>query len=108
MLQARQEVEVGVVDPVVAGELDQRPQDPVPASTYAFSLYLQGRAAEGLKVLEKLTAQQLENPGIAAYYGLLLSASGEKSKARKYLDLAILTNLLPEEKALVQEALKGL
>ena len=87
---------------------DQRPQDPVPASTYAFSLYLQGRAAEGLKVLEKLTAQQLENPGIAAYYGLLLSASGEKSKARKYLDLATLTNLLPEEKALVQEALKGL
>ena len=83
------------------------PEDPVLASTYAYSLHLQGQTAEALKVLRKLKPEQLENPSIAAYYGVFLHLSGETNTARKYLELARQARLLPEEKAMVQEALKG-
>ena len=87
---------------------DQRPDDPVPASTYAYSLHLQSKTADGLKVLQKLKPDQLEAPGIAAYYGVLLAANGDAVKARRYLELANRAKMLPEEKALVQAALRGL
>jgi predicted Zn-dependent protease len=87
---------------------DQRPKDPVTVSTYAYSLHLQGKTAQGIKTMDALTAKQLEKPGIAAYYGLMLAANGDGSKARKYLDIASRAPLLSEEKAFVQEALKGI
>ena len=59
-------------------------------------------------MLEKLKPDQLANPVTAAYYGVLLAASGDAAKARKYLELASRTKMLPEEKALVQAALRGL
>ena len=80
---------------------DQRPQDPVPVSTYAYSLFLHGNAPEALKVMQKLKPEQLETPAIAAYYGLALFANGKSALARKYLDIASHAKLLPEEKAMV-------
>jgi predicted Zn-dependent protease len=77
---------------------------PSASATYAFSLHLQGRTKEGLGVLEKLKPDALQSPSVALYYGLLLSASGETNKARKYLDIAQKADLLPEEKALVNDA----
>src|SRR5205814_6811682 len=47
------------------------------ASTYAFSLLLQQKPAEALKVMNQLTPKQLEAPGVAIYYGLVLKASGD-------------------------------
>ncbi len=58
--------------------------------------------------MESLKPGQLENPSIAVYYGVLLAASDERAKAGKYLDLAETGQLLPEEKALLQSAKKGL
>jgi tetratricopeptide (TPR) repeat protein len=84
----------------------QHPKEAIVTSTYAFSLHLQGRTKEGLGVLEKLPPEALENPPVALYYGLLLSASGETNKAAKYLGIARKADLLPEEKALVAEAAK--
>jgi tetratricopeptide (TPR) repeat protein len=84
----------------------EHPEEPNVASTYAFSLYLQGRVQEGLAAFEKLKPAALETPSVAAYYGLLLAATGETNKAGKYLGLAEKSDLLPEEKALVAEALK--
>jgi Flp pilus assembly protein TadD len=74
------------------------------AATYAYAQYVQGDIAAGLKTLETLTPQQLEQPGVAVYYGVLLAASGETNKAGKYLDIADTGNLLPEEKELVKIA----
>jgi hypothetical protein len=84
----------------------ERPDHAIIASTYAFSLQLQGRTKEGLAALEKLKAEALETPSVALYYGLLLSEAGQTNQAGKYLGLGQKSDLLPEEKALVAEALK--
>jgi hypothetical protein len=86
----------------------QHPKEAIVASTYAFSLHLQGRTREGLAVLQKLKPEALETPSVALYYGLLLSAAGHTNHAIKYLGLARQTKLLPEEEVLAAEALKGL
>jgi hypothetical protein len=88
-----------------AWELYQhQPEDPVIASTYAYSLHLQGRTQDGLVVLEKLKPESLELRSVALYYGVLLSAAGHLDKARPYLALAQTTHLLPEETELLVTA----
>ena len=84
----------------------QNPAEPVIASTYAFSLLLQNRASEGIKVMEKFPASALSEPSIAAYYGVVLVASGEAEKAKPYLDIAMenKAQLFKEEIVLVQKA----
>lgn len=77
------------------------------ASTYAYSLYLQGRGAEGVAVLSALKPAQLEIPGVALYYGALQSATAP-DRARRYLDLAGRGKLLPEETNLLANARRGL
>ena len=57
-------------------------------------------------MLEKLKTDELGTPSVALYYGLLLSETGETNKAGKYLRMAQTSDLLPEEKVLVTEALK--
>ena len=86
---------------------DQYPKNSAFAATYAFSLHVQGRTAEGIKILSAFPSSQLEQPGIAVYYGVLLASAGETNKAKKYLDLAATATLLPEEKELLQTALHG-
>lgn len=78
------------------------------AATYAYSLLVQKKPAEALKTIEQLAPQQLENPSIAAYYGLILKASGNPAKARRFFDLASKATLLPEEKKLLDQARKGI
>jgi Flp pilus assembly protein TadD len=82
----------------------ERPDDAIIASTYAFALHLRGSTREGLAVLQKLKPEALEDPSVALYYGVLLSASGQPAQARKYLDLAQPAKLLPEEKQLLDNA----
>jgi len=38
-----------------------------------YSLYLEGNAKEALKLLEGLKKEELEEPSIAAYYGIILA-----------------------------------
>jgi len=71
------------------------------ASTYAFALHLDDRNAEGLKIIEKLKPQQLEQPGVAVCYAVLLNASGQPDRARNYLEIARRSRLLPEERKLL-------
>ena len=77
-------------------------------STYAFSLYLQGKNAEALKVMKTLKPQELQDPSIAGYYGLILKATGDRARARAYLDWTAKARLLPEEKKLFDNAKAGL
>jgi hypothetical protein len=76
-------------------------------STYAFSLHLQKKDAEALKVIQQLKPKALEDPGIAGYYGLILKATGNQAKALTYLDWAFKGQLLPEEKKLFEQARSG-
>ncbi|MBI5385478.1 MAG: tetratricopeptide repeat protein [Verrucomicrobia bacterium] len=87
---------------------EQRPEDPAVSTTYAYALHVQGQTAEALKVLEKLKPQHLEIPSIAVYYGVILRATGQTNSAKKYLTLASKGRLLPEERLLAQETIKGL
>jgi tetratricopeptide (TPR) repeat protein len=84
------------------------PDNPFFASTYAFSLFLQKKNAEALKIIEQLKPQDLERPSVAGYYGLILKAAGNPAKARIYLDLALKSNLLPEEQKLFDQAMTGM
>jgi len=90
----------------LAREVYQKfPTNPAFASTYAFSLYLQGKNAEALKVMQKLTAKALDDPSIAGYYGLILKATGNREAARTYLAWALKSpHLLPEERQLFARA----
>jgi tetratricopeptide (TPR) repeat protein len=76
-------------------------------STYAYSLLVQQKAGEALKIIEQLSPQQLEDPAIAGYYGLILKANGQRDKAKKYFDLSSKAKLLPEEQKLFDRARAG-
>lgn len=78
--------------------------NPFFAATYAYSLHLQKKNAESLAVMRGLKPEDRERPAIAGYYGLILAASGDKSGAKKYLDIARNGKMLPEEEELFQRA----
>jgi len=80
----------------------QHPGEAIIASTYAYSLHLQNRTADGLATLEALSEETLRNPPIALYYGVLLRAIGQNDRAEKYLQLAQSAPLLPEERKLLE------
>jgi hypothetical protein len=80
------------------------PANPAYASTYAFALHLQKRNGEALRVLERLKPEQLEQSSVALYYAVVLQATGNAERAKKYLDIAAGTMLLPEERKLLVEA----
>ncbi|HEY2139637.1 MAG TPA: hypothetical protein VGH00_06125 [Chthoniobacterales bacterium] len=84
------------------------PKNPAYASTYAFALYVQGDTKKALKIFETLTPEQLHKPEIAAYYGVMLAAARDTSRAAEYLDLGEKATLLPEEKALLEKARRSL
>jgi len=58
--------------------------------------------------MQSLKPQDLENPGIAGYYGLILKATGNSEKAKPYLNWAFKGPLLPEEKKLSDRAKAGI
>ena len=83
---------------------EPEPKNPDYAATYAFSLYLQGDVKKALHALPGFSEVELERPQIAAYYGVLLTNSGDFSRAAKFLDLGEKADLLPEEKKLLEKA----
>jgi hypothetical protein len=83
---------------------EERPQNEFCAATYAFSLHLQGQSSQGLKVLERLPRRALERPVVMAYHGVLLAATGRKEAALNTLEKAAQAPLLPEERALLDQA----
>jgi predicted Zn-dependent protease len=87
---------------------DTTPNDPFVTSTYAYSLLLQKKPSEALKVLADLKPEYLKIPSIAAYYGVVQAQSGHKDLAKESLQRAETAKLLPEEKELVHLAKLGL
>lgn len=73
-------------------------------STYAFSLYRRGENKKAVQAFAGIPEAGLQRPQIAAYYGIVLAAAGEKARAREFLELGRKANLLPEERALLEKA----
>ena len=80
------------------------PLRPTIVTTYAMSLYLQGKMEQGLKVMRALPESELDAPANALFYGILLADTGARDQARKYLDLAASAQLFPQEQALIAKA----
>ncbi|HEY1662559.1 MAG TPA: hypothetical protein VGI03_09090 [Verrucomicrobiae bacterium] len=86
----------------------QAPTNSYYACTYAFSLYLQGKNADALKIMQQLTAADLKNNSTDGYYGLILRVAGDKTDANAYLTRSLKGQLLPEERTMFQQALNSL
>jgi tetratricopeptide (TPR) repeat protein len=92
----------------LAAELSSKdPSNASFLSTYAFSLYTKGNIKGALEAMSTLTPDQLRDPSLSVYYGIVLAAAGQKDKAREYLRRASEAKLLPEEKALVAKSENG-
>jgi len=78
--------------------------NPFFASTYAYSLLLQNKNDEALKVVNGLKSEYLKIPSVALYYGAVQAQTGHKDMSREALKVAQNGQLLPEEKAIVQLA----
>jgi hypothetical protein len=82
--------------------------NPIYVSTFAFALHARGDDKKALNVFSELSPEQLRQPEIAAYYGIVLASSGNHERAVEYLDLGEKAGLLPEEKALIDRARRTL
>lgn len=78
--------------------------NPFFASTYAYSLLLQGKKDEAARVMDGVNPQFLQIPTVAAYYGVVQAQSGHKDIAKGPLLRAEAGSLLPEEKEIVRLA----
>lgn len=82
----------------------ERPNDPGIAITRSLSLHQQGKSADALAVIESLPSEQMDNPQVAFYHALYLTATGENAKAVNCLFQAKAGKILPEEKSLLERA----
>ena len=57
--------------------------------------------------MQQLKPKDLEDPSVAGYYGLILHATGNREKAKAYLQWASKAQMLPEEKKLFDRAKGG-
>jgi thioredoxin-like negative regulator of GroEL len=79
------------------------------ACTYAFSLHLQGKDADALKIMKQIPPKELKSNSTPGYYGIILKANGDNAQAKDYLKLGLSApSLLPEERALFKQAMTGL
>jgi predicted Zn-dependent protease len=83
---------------------ESEPNNVAYASTYAHALEHTGDTKKALKILGGFAPEQLRTPAVAAYYGIILAASGDHSRAEEFLDLGQKAALLPEERALLEKA----
>ena len=87
---------------------EKDPKNPAYVSTYAFALHSRGDSKGAIKTFNTLNDQQLHQPEIAAYYGVVLAGAGEHERASEFLELGEQAQLLPEERALMERARRTL
>ena len=82
----------------------EHPENALVTSTYALSLYQQGRPADAVALMAALKPEDLRQPQVALYYAIFLLAERQPEKAAEYMTLAKKWPLLPEENALLERA----
>jgi thioredoxin-like negative regulator of GroEL len=80
------------------------PKDVNCALTYAFSLYVAGRTAEGVEILKQIPPEQLDDPHVSVYAAVLYLDENQLDAAKPYLAAAQKDPLYAEEKKLLDEA----
>ncbi|MFN2541372.1 MAG: tetratricopeptide repeat protein [Chthoniobacterales bacterium] len=84
---------------------ERAPNDVNAAMTYAYSLYMLGRTAEGIAIINKLPPEGVHDPHAAVYAALLLLDENNAPAAQEYVFAAQAGPIFPEEKKLLEEAL---
>jgi predicted Zn-dependent protease len=84
---------------------ERAPDDVNVAMTYAYSLYMLGRTAEGVAIMNKLPREGVHDPHAAVYAALLLLDENQAPAAQEYIFAAQSGPIFPEEKKLLEEAL---
>src|SRR5438270_111129 len=84
---------------------DRAPDDVNVAMTYAYSLYMLGRTAEGLAVMNRLPPEGVHDPHAAVYAAVLLLDENQAPAAQEYIFAAQSGPIFPEEKKLLDESL---
>jgi hypothetical protein len=84
---------------------DRAPDDVNVAMTYAYSLYMLGRTAEGVAIMKKLPPEGVHDPHAAVYAALLLLDENQGPAAQEYIVAAQAGPIFPEEKKLLDEAM---
>lgn len=82
---------------------ERAPHDVNAAVAYAFSLYVQGRTAEGVNVIQKLPTEATRESHNAVYAAVLLLDVNQADAAKEYLQVAKRGPLYPEEKRLLED-----
>ncbi|MEO6568094.1 MAG: hypothetical protein ABIO94_04970 [Opitutaceae bacterium] len=83
------------------------PDNPFILTTYAFSLFKQGKTAEALAKIETLSASNLSAPDRVLFRAIFLAHLGQSERAIQMLKgiERDLTKMLPEERKLAESAL---
>ena len=79
----------------------EKPDNALIASTYALSLFQQGKPEEAVAVMSAQKPEDLRQPQVALYHAIFLVGAGHKEKADEFLKLSADGPMLPEEKALL-------
>jgi hypothetical protein len=85
---------------------DQAPTEPSCAVTQALFLNSDGHAADGIAILQKLPPEKWHDPRLALYLAVLLLNDGKPEAAREFIDEANSGFVFPEEKKLLEEAVR--
>ncbi|QYM79337.1 hypothetical protein K0B96_01585 [Horticoccus luteus] len=80
------------------------PNNPFFVTAQAYALYQRNQLKAALDLMERLSPSDLNVPGRALYFGLMLAADGQLARADGYLKLAAKADLLPEERDLLVTA----
>jgi hypothetical protein len=83
---------------------ERAPDDVNVAMTYAYSLYMLGRTAEGVAIMNKLPREGVHDPHAAVYAAVLLLDENQAPAAQEYIFAAQAGPIFPEEKKLLEEA----
>ena len=85
---------------------DQATTEPPCAVAQALFLNSEGRAADGIAILQKLPPEKLHDPRVALYLAVLLLNDGKSDAAREFIEEANSGFVFPEEKRLLEEAVQ--
>jgi hypothetical protein len=92
---------------MIADELGRtHPGHPGVATVRALSLLKKNEQNEAVKLLEKLPPEALQKPDTAPVYAIALARAGKMERARQVAGAMDAGGLLPEERALLEEALQ--
>jgi hypothetical protein len=73
------------------------------ATTHALALYLDARIFDALAVMRPFKPEQLRDPGVALYYGMLLARAARTNEAIEYIKIGETVPLLREEQELLEK-----